>query len=427
MSGLRGVKGHATIKDVAERVGVTHSTVSRVIHGSSRISLATARRVRKAIRDLGYHPNFIARGLATKRTGVIAVIVPELNPFVQLLLRGISDACRRHGSVLMVSSTEYATDEEEAYISVMMNWRVDGILIYSILPKPSPTPSEMRLLRRGAPFVFINRYLREESVDSVGVDNFTAVRRAVDHLVTLRHSRIGMLNGSILSLDAAERHSGFRMALEAHGLGFDPSICGDANFAADDAFTEMRRILRAPRPPTAMFCANDLMAIGACRAAEVEGLRVPDDLSLVGFDNIEAGLYHRPAITTLHPPLAFIGRRAFDLLITRIQDPKGRPQQIICEAELILRDSTGPCRTRANARPATRQRRSLGKSSHSSELQVRRATETPPHPERLRSKAELACPPDRNRPITTADVGRDTGVTHPPSVFSCATNTPPSA
>jgi LacI family transcriptional regulator len=158
------------------------------------------------------------------------------------------------------------------------------------------------------------------------------------------HTRIGMLKGSALAVDAAERYGGFRQALEAHGLEFDPSICGEANFCVAEGFTEMQRILRVPHPPTAMFCANDLMAIGASQGAQAQGLNVPDDLSVIGSDGIEAALYHHPPITTLQPPLLEIGRRAVELLISRIEHPADHREQIPFHATLIVRQSTGPYR-----------------------------------------------------------------------------------
>ncbi len=311
----------------------------------------TRARVRAVMARLGYRPNLLARGLVLNETRVMAAIVPDLNPHVLPILRGIADECRRNEYALMVSSTEYWTDELAAYQAVADNWRVDGVILYNVVYRPAPSAAELAILKQGIPCVFINKYLRARAVDSVSVDNAAAVRLAVDHLVELGHRRIGILNGSRLAVDGVERLDGFRRALAAQGLVFDPSICGDANFSDTEAFEEMRRILRARRPPTALFCANDLMAIGACRAAAAAGLAVPRDLSLVGFDDIEAGQFHRPAITTLRPPLRDLGRRALELLVARIREPARRPEQTALAAKLIVRDSTGPCPARFTGRP----------------------------------------------------------------------------
>jgi LacI family transcriptional regulator, repressor for deo operon, udp, cdd, tsx, nupC, and nupG len=339
-----------TISDVARAVGVTHGTVSRVIHNNPRISRATKTRVRKAIREMGYRPNLIARGLATNKSFVIAAIVPELDPSVQQILRTVTDICRHHDYSLMVASTEYSENEDVAYRSVVDRWQVDGVLIYNVIPQSVPTPEALEILRQGPPIVFINRYIYATNVCAVGVDNYAAAKLAVDHLVRLGHTRIGMLKGSVVAADAMERHEGFVRAMKYHGLDIDPSIVARANYIFVDGIMEMRKMLQLPSPPTALFCANDLMALGACRAIEEAGLRVPDDISLVGFDDNEAAIYHHPSITTLRPPLPDVGRKAVKMLMDRISDPSTHMQQIPCQPKLIVRESTGPC-------PSTRDRR----------------------------------------------------------------------
>jgi DNA-binding LacI/PurR family transcriptional regulator len=195
------------------------------------------------------------------------------------------------------------------------------------------------LLDDSVPFVFINKYLDQPDINSVGVDNREAILQAARHLYRLGHRRIGMMNGGPLSVDGVERRQGYHAALEELGLTFNPDWCGEAHFSDQQAQEEMRRILAAPQQPTAMICANDLMAFGVYRAAEEQALCVPDDLSVIGFDDLQAGQFSRPTLSTLQPPLRDIGGRAMDLLLLRLREPDRSPEQMVLQARLIPRDS----------------------------------------------------------------------------------------
>lgn len=338
------MKCRVTIKDVAKIAGVSHPTVSRVIHGGAKVHPETRQRILSAMNSLGYTPNLIARGLVSRSTHMIAVIVPDFNPHIHPIVRGIAEECRRNDYAFMIFSTENWTDENSSYLTVVDRWQVDGVLIYSVNYRKTPASDESKMGRHTAPFAFINKYLRTRSVNAAGVDTFAAVKLAVDHLVGLGHTRIGALNGSLDSVDGYERKQAFHRALESRGIGCDPAWCGDADFSRSKACREMRRILRMPHPPTALFCANDLMALGACCAARDEGLRVPNDLSIVGYDDIEAGSLHQPALTTIRPPLREIGAQATALLMDSIRTNRTEPRQIVLPARLIVRKSTGPFR-----------------------------------------------------------------------------------
>lgn len=342
-----GMKRRVTIKDIAAEAGVSHPTVSRVINDDPQIGEATKRRVREIMAKLGYRPNLVARSLVRRRTKVLALVVPDFNPHVQPIVRGIIDECRRRDYGLMLFSTDYWSEEADTYARVVTHWPVDGVLIYNVVHHARPTKEVKPLSAEGVPFVFINKYLRWKTVDTVSVDNFEAVGQAVEHLAGLGHRRFGILNGGLMSVDGVERFEAFQAALQKARLPFDKRCVGDANFSDREAAEQMRRMLGLPRPPTAVFCANDLMAMGAIRAAQAKGARVPQDISFVGFDDIEAAQWFQPALSTLSPPLRDIGGKAIDLLVRRIEDPKGKPEQLALQAKLVIRESTGPARGRA--------------------------------------------------------------------------------
>lgn len=336
------MKRRVTIKDIAAEAGVSHPTVSRVINDDPQIGEATKRRVREIMAKLGYRPNLVARSLVRRRTKVLALVVPDFNPHVQPIVRGIIDECRRRDYGLMLFSTDYWSEEADAYARVVTHWPVDGVLIYNVAYHARPTKEVKPLSAEGVPFVFINKYLRWKTVDTVSVDNYEAVQQAVEYLAGLGHKRFGILNGSMMSVDGVERFEAFQAALSKVRLKFDHRCVGDANFSDREAGEEMKRMLGLSRPPTAMFCANDLMAMGAIRAAQDRGLHVPRDISFIGFDDLDAGQWFQPAISTLRPPLRDIGGKAIDLLVRRIEDPKSKPEQIALQAKLVIRESAGP-------------------------------------------------------------------------------------
>ncbi|MFH0879034.1 MAG: LacI family DNA-binding transcriptional regulator [Lentisphaerota bacterium] len=339
-----------TIKDVAARAGVSHPTVSRVIHDDRQISDATKQRIRKIMKELGYRPNLIARGLVRNKTQVFAIVIPDFNPHVQPIVRGIVDECRQRGYAPMLFSTEYWTEEDASYSYVVSNWRVDGVLIYNVVHHDRLTGDVKQLKADNVPFVFINKYLRKKNVNTVAIDNFQAVGQVVEHLASLGHRRIGILNGSLMAVDGVERLEAFKEALSRAGLAYEERNTGNANFSDSEAEVETKRILAQADRPTAIFCANDLMALGAIRAAKSLRLRVPSDISFIGFDDLEAGRWFTPALSTLQPPLRDIGAKAIDLLLKTIQDPRRKPEQIPLFAKLLIRESSGPAPSKAGQR-----------------------------------------------------------------------------
>ncbi len=337
---MRAVSKRVTIKDVAQMAGVTHTTVSRVIHNDERISDDTKARVREALNSLGYQPNLVARGLVNKRTQVVALITPELAPHTLPIVRSVAESCSKRDYAMMLFPTNTWTEESLSFEWVAQNWLVDGILVYNLIYHDEVPEQILDLQSRNLPFVFINKFLDYTTVNTVGIDNDDGVLQAVEHLKKLGHTRIGNLYGNMTSADGMVRYRAFQSALKRLDLPFIESLSECGYWYEDAACQNVKRILKAPEPPTAVFCANDSMAIGALTAIKEEGLRVPEDIAVTGFDDLEAGRYIETPLTTVRAPMAEAGTGAFELLMDVLANPTRPPEQFRLKSELIVRAST---------------------------------------------------------------------------------------
>ncbi|MCK4797159.1 MAG: LacI family DNA-binding transcriptional regulator [Spirochaetes bacterium] len=336
------MKKRPTIKDIAKTAGVTHSTVSRVINNNPVISDETKEKVLKIMKDMDYQPNLIARGLVRQKTNTFALITPILDPHVLPLIKGVEASCKNHNYALMLLSTDYWADESQSCLQVVENWLVDGILILNdVYYKDIPSPIK-KLQNKKMPFVFINKYLGTKEINTVAIDNYDAVYKVISHLFKLGHKRIGTITGGLIAVDGVERFEGYKLALKKFNLNYDENLVGHGGFGENEAYDEMKRILyTSSQPPTAMFCANDLMAIGAIRAIQEKGLKVPDDIAVAGYDDIKAGHYFKPSLTTVRPPLEDIGIKAVMLLTEIVKNPEREIEEIVLQARLIVRESSG--------------------------------------------------------------------------------------
>ncbi len=335
------MKKRPTIKDIARIAGVTHSTVSRVITNNPTIGKETRVRVLQIIKEVNYQPNLIARGLVRKKTRAFALITPVLDPHILPIIKGIEESCKNYNYALMIKSTDYWADESLSYLQIVENWLVDGILILNDVYYKRIPAKVKKLQHEKVPFVFINKYLGSGKVNTVSVDNYDAVYQAIEHLVSLGRRRIGILSGGLKPVDGVERFEGYKEALKRFNLEYDESIVRHSNWDCHEAYEEMKSMLyTVTKRPDAMFCVNDRMAMGVIRAIQEKGLKVPEDIAVVGFDDIETGRYIKPSLTTLKPPLEDIGDKAIKLLLKIIENPDAPVEEVSLKTRLRVRQST---------------------------------------------------------------------------------------
>lgn len=325
-----------TIREIAVAAGVSTATVSRVVNGVAGVDPGLASRVQAAIDELGYTPNLVARGLRTQATKVIALVVADIeNPFFTSVCRGVEDVARRHGfSVMLCNSDEDLTKESE-YLEILAAQSVAGVIISAA----SDASSVAALTRRGISVVAIGRRLGRET-DCVRSDSHAGARTATDHLLDHGAHRVACITGPHGVATAEERLEGYRDALERARLPFDPELIEYANFREDGSYQATRRMLELDNPPDAIFVANNRMVVGTLRACREAGVEIPNQVSIVGFDDLPWADLTTPSITTLRQPTYEIGSAAARLLIERLGGNRDPRREIVYQPELVIRQSS---------------------------------------------------------------------------------------
>ena len=334
-------EGGATIKEVAARARLSVATISRVLNGKAEsVHPATWSRARKAIEDLRYVPHSGARSLSMNRTNTVGVLLPELHgEFFSEVIRGIDLAARAHSYHLVVSGSHNDWKEMAAVLSAMRG-RVDGLIVMSP-DLDSPAASD---LPDSIPVVLMNS--STERNQSIVIDNYGGARAMMKHLIALGHRRIAFIKGPRRNADAGERLRGYRNAMSRLGTR-DSSVLEIAGDFSEEAGYAAGAALLAPNTrATAVFAANDSMAIGVLCALREAGISVPRQMAVVGFDGIPAGRYVSPALTTVSVAIAELGRRAFDSVVNLVETKKkSEHRRQILPTELVIRDSCGASRT----------------------------------------------------------------------------------
>ncbi|MEV0719638.1 LacI family DNA-binding transcriptional regulator [Asanoa sp. NPDC050611] len=328
------------LKDVAERAGVSVKTVSNVVNGYAHLRPETRARVEAAIAELNYRPNLSARSLRTGRTGVIALAVPELDiPYFAELVRHVVDAAAAHDWTVLIDQTGGSPDRERIVADGVRDQLIDG-LIFSPL---ALTGAELAKRADTRPMVLLGERDDHGPADHVAVDNVAAAREITTHLIDSGRRRIAAIGAQRATSGASARMRlrGYRQALAAAKIRYEPRrVAAAAHWHRADGAAAMARLLDAGARPDAVFCFNDTLALGAMRALHEHGLRVPDDVAVAGFDDIEDGRFSVPTLTTVAPDKAEIARLAVELLAKRLAPGSdGAPAELTAGYRVELRES----------------------------------------------------------------------------------------
>jgi LacI family transcriptional regulator len=327
-----------TIVDVAKKAGVSLGTVSRVLNKDPHVSLKARERVSAVIQELGYVANRQARSLKGRKTDTIGVLVPNLGTsYVGEILHGIDTELALHQLDLMLFTTHRAEAKETVFVANMAEGMVDGLLI--VLPR-SFEKYMATLANLNFPFVLIDHHDSNGSYPSVSVTNEKGANDATEYLIRLGHKRIGFITGSMDLSCSQERLIGYQSALHKYHLPVDTDLIYEGDFIQSDGYEGALALLNLADPPTAIFASNDLMALGAMHAIRSRGLRIPEHISVVGFDNIQQSAMVYPPLTTVQQPLVQMGRIATKTLLGMLKDPSKNPGHIQLQTELIIRSST---------------------------------------------------------------------------------------
>ncbi|OIK13728.1 LacI family DNA-binding transcriptional regulator [Bacillus sp. MUM 13] len=325
------------IVDVAKKANVSTATVSRVISNSGTVKKDTTERVLKAIDSLNYQPNILARQLRRLETKTILVIVPDItNTFFSKVLRGIEAVAIANGYQVLLGDAQNDADRESGYLNILKQRKADGMLLLTA----KNNGQAIEEIAKQFPVVLACEYIEGSQIPTVSIDNVSSARKATRHLIELGHEKIGFLSGPFNSVLGRDRYKGFQQALAQSGLPTDSLLVQEGDFSFESGINLMQKFLAIDEPPTAIFAANDEMAIGAIKAIKAKGLSVPDDISIVGFDDIKFASIYEPALTTIAQPSFEIGEKAMELLLQLINDNSIDKKQYILEDKLIIRDSS---------------------------------------------------------------------------------------
>ncbi|SMO60121.1 catabolite control protein A [Melghirimyces algeriensis] len=329
-----------TIYDVARESGVSMATVSRVVNGNPNVKPATRKKVLETIRRMGYRPNAVARGLASKRTTTVGVVIPDISyAFFAELARGIEDIANMYHYNIILCNSDLKKEKELQLIEALLEKQVDGLLFLG-----GEVTEDHRQFFSGAnvPTVLAATLdEKEKDCPYVTIDQVQAAKEATRILIQEGHERIGFLGGPLTDpIMGYPRYQGYREALEEEGMDFDESWVRMGNFRYPSGYQEGKEMLRNEKAPTAIFCANDEMAVGAIHAAQDLGKTVPKEVSIIGFDNIPLASQVRPLLSTVAVPMYDIGAVAMRLLTKYMNDETIEEHQVVLPYRLELRDST---------------------------------------------------------------------------------------
>jgi LacI family transcriptional regulator len=330
-----------TLEDIAQISGYSRSTVSRVVNGDSAVSDKTRKQVMEVLHRFDFQPNMAARGLALGKTRVLGLVIPMgvraifADPFFPLVIQGVSTNCntRNYSVMLWLAEPEY---ERRTITKILYNGLIDGVIVASML---LDDPIVESLVLSKLPFVLIGRHPVHEHISYVDVDNKIGSRQAILHLLRLGRRRIATITGPQNMIAGMDRYQGYLDVMHERGILPNPELVMEGDFSDAGGYAAMQRLLQYK--PDAVFAASDIMALGAIRAAHDAGLRIPQDIAIVGFDDIPMASQSIPLLTTIRQPIVRSGFIAADILIDLVENSPETPQQIILPTELVIRESCG--------------------------------------------------------------------------------------
>jgi LacI family repressor for deo operon, udp, cdd, tsx, nupC, and nupG len=335
-----------TIKDIARKMGVSHSTVSRALHGSPLVAGKTTERIRKVAVHLGYLPSAAARSLKTHRSQALGVIVSSVeDPFFGEILQGIEEVAQKSGYSLFMAASQRDPGREQAIVQAMSEHRVDGVIICSAAFQAE---QRRQFLAYGVPIVVVNNQAAEEYRYSIYHDDVDGSRQVTRHLLDLGHRRIAYLGNASSGRTTLDRLTGFHQEMAAAGLTVPPEVIHEVQGgSAEDGLAGVEYFLALPVRPTALVCFNDMLAIGVLKGLAQAGIRVPEEFSVTGFDNIVFSAFTNPALTTFDQPKRFIGSEAARLVLELLNTPVGgnelqEPRVRRLKGRLLVRETTAP-------------------------------------------------------------------------------------
>jgi LacI family transcriptional regulator len=342
-----------TIKEVAQRAGVSPATVSRALSGSAGVREPLRSRILEAAQSLSYSPNRAARDLRARSSRAVGVLIPDIeNPFFTSVVCGIEEVIGKTDYSLLLANYNEDPDQETRRLEL---FRAEGVrgLIFAASRTPSSLYAELG--KAGMALVAVSRGLPRLRIDQVTVANREGALAATSHLIELGHKRIAIINGPLVFTTARDRQAGYEDALRDSGLAVDENLVVNCTFKQAAGYSAMRQLLELANPPSAVFAGSNLLTLGALQAIHERNLAIPEEIAIVGFDEMPWAMSLRPPLTTIAQPAFEIGRTAAELLLARVREPSLPGRQVVLETRLVVRSSCGSESTKTtSAKPLVR-------------------------------------------------------------------------
>lgn len=328
----------AKMSEVAKLAQVSPSTVSRVLSDSSYIAEETRNRVLEAVKTLDYKPNRLASNLRKMSSKTVVVVLPDItNPFFARIVQGMQQVARREGYHVLLGDTENSLRYEKDFINLVQERMVDGL----ILTTARISKEEILAISQVVPVVLACEYIEGYDVPTVSIDNVSAARQMAEHLIQLGHKKIGFISGPLGVILSRDRLKGYQQALQYHDIDIDHALIQEGEFTIQSGQNLMNKFLALSERPTAVCASSDHMAVGAIQAIKAQGLRVPEDIAVVGFDDIHLCTVVEPNLTTIAQPKYELGVKAMEMLLALLTGKELERRQIVLPHQLVIRQSCG--------------------------------------------------------------------------------------